>query len=317
MNELSDLPKPREISELINETELEVDRRLLAEQQELEFKQDLETKLEGNEGSKNKPQKAAKIKVPDDVQAENRKSGKQNGTASQTTVPVEDKKINEEGESSSESKLTTDEAAAQTAAGQQSGTAILENGPEIPAINEADHLAGSVPENRDQHSDRSAESPGISSEKAPAAPEENGQDHSGTSVPENLDHHSDRSAANLEQDSTSSRSSDQVPTARKESEQENPATEEQDRLTTGVLQNLETASESPAADPENQEVRPEESVQTILTADAADHSGHSNENEHLGQQQQAGIHRVAFKDRDETAALRVPGTPADGCMNFG
>jgi len=50
LNELTDLPKPREIAELINETEAEVDRRLLAEQQELEFKEGLEEKLEGHEG---------------------------------------------------------------------------------------------------------------------------------------------------------------------------------------------------------------------------------------------------------------------------
>ncbi len=65
LNDLSDLPKPREISELINETEAEVDRRLLAEQQELEFKEDLEKKLEGNEGAKNKPQRGAKMKAPE------------------------------------------------------------------------------------------------------------------------------------------------------------------------------------------------------------------------------------------------------------
>jgi len=61
LNELSDLPKPREIEELIGETELEVDRRLLAEQQELEFKEDLEKKMDGNEGSKNKPQRDRRL----------------------------------------------------------------------------------------------------------------------------------------------------------------------------------------------------------------------------------------------------------------
>lgn len=54
LNELTDLPKPREIAELINETELEVDRRLLAEQQELEFRESLENKLEGHEGTAKK-----------------------------------------------------------------------------------------------------------------------------------------------------------------------------------------------------------------------------------------------------------------------
>lgn len=54
LNELTDLPKPREISELISETEIEVDRRLLAEQQELEFQEGLEKKLEGHEGGTKK-----------------------------------------------------------------------------------------------------------------------------------------------------------------------------------------------------------------------------------------------------------------------
>ncbi|GEM_PF-299948 len=54
LNEITDLPKPREIEELIGETETEVDRRLLAEQQQLEFKEELEEKLEGHEGAKQK-----------------------------------------------------------------------------------------------------------------------------------------------------------------------------------------------------------------------------------------------------------------------
>jgi segregation and condensation protein B len=45
LNEITDLPKPREIEELIGETEQEVDRRLLAEQQEMEFKAQLEEKM--------------------------------------------------------------------------------------------------------------------------------------------------------------------------------------------------------------------------------------------------------------------------------
>jgi len=73
LNELSDLPKPREIEELIGETELEVDRRLLAEQQELEFKEDLEKKMDGNEGSKNKPQRGSKIKLEHEAKAEERR----------------------------------------------------------------------------------------------------------------------------------------------------------------------------------------------------------------------------------------------------
>jgi segregation and condensation protein B len=47
LNEITDLPKPREIEELIGETELEVEKRMLAEQQELEFKDELSQKLEG------------------------------------------------------------------------------------------------------------------------------------------------------------------------------------------------------------------------------------------------------------------------------
>jgi segregation and condensation protein B len=287
LNDLSDLPKPREISELINETELEVDRRLLAEQQELEFKQDLETKLEGNEGSKNKPQKTPKIKVPDDVQTENRKNGKQNGSAAPTAVSGEDKQNIEEGELSSESKLTTDEAAAQTGAGQQNETAILEN--EHPEINEQDHSGTNVPENRDQHSDRSEESPGISSrssEKVPAVPDENEpeipaiheQDHSGTNVPENLDQHSDHSA---ESPGISSRSLERALEVPMEDEPEDQMTDEQARRTIGVQENR-------IADSENPEVQPDENGQITSTVDAADHSEHSNENAPQDQQQQEG-----------------------------
>jgi hypothetical protein len=49
LNEITDLPKPREIEELIGETEMEVDRRLLAEQQEIEFKEQLQEKLESGQ----------------------------------------------------------------------------------------------------------------------------------------------------------------------------------------------------------------------------------------------------------------------------
>lgn len=64
LNELSDLPKPREIAELINETEAEVDRRLLAEQQELEFKESLEGKMEGHEDAVKKEKKPRQPKLP-------------------------------------------------------------------------------------------------------------------------------------------------------------------------------------------------------------------------------------------------------------
>lgn len=63
LNELTDLPKPREIAELINETETEVDRRLLAEQQELAFKETLENKLEGHEGASKKEKKPRQPKI--------------------------------------------------------------------------------------------------------------------------------------------------------------------------------------------------------------------------------------------------------------
>jgi segregation and condensation protein B len=67
LNDISDLPKPREIEELIGETELEVEKRLLAEQQEMEFKEELEGKLEGREGTKQKPQKRPKqLKIDKD-----------------------------------------------------------------------------------------------------------------------------------------------------------------------------------------------------------------------------------------------------------
>ncbi|MEW6060882.1 MAG: SMC-Scp complex subunit ScpB [Bacteroidota bacterium] len=64
LNELSDLPKPREIAELINETEAEVDRRLLAEQQELEFKESLEGNMGGHKGTVKKEKKPQQPKLP-------------------------------------------------------------------------------------------------------------------------------------------------------------------------------------------------------------------------------------------------------------
>lgn len=75
LNDLSDLPKPREIEELIGETEAEVDRRLLAEQHALEFKEELEEKLEGHEGTKQQhtkqtKQPRVKVSVPQEVKDE-------------------------------------------------------------------------------------------------------------------------------------------------------------------------------------------------------------------------------------------------------
>jgi segregation and condensation protein B len=52
LNEITDLPKPREIEELIGETELEVEKRMLAEQQELEFKDELAQKMDGGQKQK-------------------------------------------------------------------------------------------------------------------------------------------------------------------------------------------------------------------------------------------------------------------------
>ncbi|MFA6438598.1 MAG: SMC-Scp complex subunit ScpB [Bacteriovoracaceae bacterium] len=162
LNDLSDLPKPREISELINETELEVDRRLLAEQQELEFKEDLEKKLEGNEGSKNKPQKASKSKAEENIKEENRRSAQQGETAGGAPVQTDDKAADgqrtAEGETPSESNLTTDEATAETGVNipeilpvhqpenlveneqEYSETGVLEN-PEVPQEPSEENLA--------------------------------------------------------------------------------------------------------------------------------------------------------------------------------
>ncbi|MFA6455973.1 MAG: SMC-Scp complex subunit ScpB [Bacteroidota bacterium] len=195
LNELSDLPKPREISELINETELEVDRRLLAEQQELEFKEDLEKKLDGNEGSKNKPQRAAKVKVPEDVKAENRRTAQQGGTTDQTPVPVENKNV-EEGVPSSESNLATDEMTGAAAVEQ---TIAAENpaiDPESLAGSGQEHLAADVPAGRMESPEEQPAVLEASSVKIPEAtivtdvPEipsaENELEHSATAEPVNL-----------------------------------------------------------------------------------------------------------------------------------
>ncbi|MDE3058438.1 MAG: SMC-Scp complex subunit ScpB [Bacteroidota bacterium] len=70
LNEISDLPKPREIEELIGETEFEVEKHLLAEQQEIEFKEELEGKLEGHEGTKQKPRAVRQAKKPRQTKVE-------------------------------------------------------------------------------------------------------------------------------------------------------------------------------------------------------------------------------------------------------
>lgn len=138
LNDLTDLPKPREIAELINETEIEVDRRLLAEQQELEFKEDLEKKLEGNEGSKNKPVKQPKVKVPENIKEENRRAAKKDGE--EMPAPAEQSSADgirpAEGESSSESNST---AAAEAALmDPENGQALpVENAPALSEGSEA------------------------------------------------------------------------------------------------------------------------------------------------------------------------------------
>ena len=57
LNEISDLPKPREIEELLGETELEVEKRMLANQEELEFKEKLHEKLDPNSRAPHIPEK--------------------------------------------------------------------------------------------------------------------------------------------------------------------------------------------------------------------------------------------------------------------
>ncbi len=135
LNDISDLPKPREISELINDTELEVDRRLLAEQQELEFREDLEKKMDGSEGSKNKPQRGTKISVPEDIQSANRA---RIGKTEEPSPPAatEGKNI-EEGDQSSNINLTTGEAAVERAV-PATENVIHEKVPDLPLSSDHD-----------------------------------------------------------------------------------------------------------------------------------------------------------------------------------
>jgi segregation and condensation protein B len=123
LNELSDLPKPREIEELIGETELEVDRRLLAEQQEMEFKDDLEKKLDGNEGAKNKPQRGSKIKLENEAKAEERR---------------------QKGESLSESNQKIIEKTAEIENVPTVGTVMTENAQESLETSVQDHSEANV-----------------------------------------------------------------------------------------------------------------------------------------------------------------------------
>lgn len=64
LNEISDLPKPREIEELLGETELEVEKRMLASQQEIEFKEKLQEKLDPNSRAPHIPRKKSKLQEP-------------------------------------------------------------------------------------------------------------------------------------------------------------------------------------------------------------------------------------------------------------
>jgi segregation and condensation protein B len=64
LNEITDLPKPREIEELLGETELEVEKRMLANQQEIEFKGKLEEKLDPNSRAPHIPRKKSKLQEP-------------------------------------------------------------------------------------------------------------------------------------------------------------------------------------------------------------------------------------------------------------
>lgn len=64
LNEITDLPKPREIEELLGETELEVEKRMLADQQEIEFKGKLEEKLDPNSRAPHIPRKKSRLQEP-------------------------------------------------------------------------------------------------------------------------------------------------------------------------------------------------------------------------------------------------------------
>ncbi len=64
LNEITDLPKPREIEELLGETELEVEKRMLANQEELEFKEKLHEKFDPNSRAPHIPRKKSKLQEP-------------------------------------------------------------------------------------------------------------------------------------------------------------------------------------------------------------------------------------------------------------
>lgn len=251
LNDLTDLPKPREISELINETELEVDRRLLAEQQELEFKEDLEKKLDGNEGAKNKPQRGAKMKVPDAIKEENRKEAKQ-----KEIPPADGQKI-EEGVESSKSNSAVDEMAAVATADPAAEAVLPESEQILSEANEADHSVineqdrtGTEEQVRQEDSDESQRTDlSVLNAMREAA-------RSAESVQEAEEVHSDQ---NEQAEVTTGVQVDSETAGR-----ESLTTEDQSLSMTNETENRETDSEV-------QEV-PFEDLQTTSTEDAADHS---------------------------------------------
>ncbi len=276
LNDLTDLPKPREISELINETELEVDRRLLAEQQELEFKEDLEKKLDGNEGAKNKPQRGAKMKVPDEIKEENRKEAKQ-----KEIPPADGQKI-EEGVESSKSNSAVDETAAEATAVPAEEAALPENGQVLSETNEQDHseISGQVLSETNEQ-DRS-----VISGPAPSETEEQ-------ESPVDSEESQQIDLRHLTGMREEVRSDENEPEAEEVLSDQN----EQAEVMTVVQEDLETADraslttedqepstisaqESPALDSAVQDLQ-HENLQTTSTDGAADHSAVSIGDEQL------------------------------------
>lgn len=64
LSDISDLPKPREIEELLGETELEVEKRLLNSQGELEFRQRQQEKRDPNSRAPHIPRKKSRLQEP-------------------------------------------------------------------------------------------------------------------------------------------------------------------------------------------------------------------------------------------------------------
>lgn len=201
LNELTDLPKPREIEELIGETELEVDRRLLAEQQELEFKEDLEKKMDGNEGAKNKPQRGSKLKVPEELKAEikaeerkqkeEQKSSENNiQTDGEAIIQLPEENIIEEGETLSESSQQIIEETAEIEIVRSDETVMIDDVPTVEAV---------MTENEQENSETNE--PAHLEINAQAHLETNDQEHSATSEQDRLEtsdqDHSETNALDL------------------------------------------------------------------------------------------------------------------------